>query len=160
MGNMQLNLQMQKSLKPKQDLGEIGLDNASLIDVLSQFDLYGVWRLDVETGMTYWSRDVFIIHNLPFSGGPVDIISAINAYHPEDRAAVSQCLEEALAHKSGFRFVLRLGDDITYKLVKATGKYRENAKGKPEIYGTFSQFQPPIRSVAINDLGATTNGID
>jgi hypothetical protein len=150
MSEMQLNLQIGKTAKPLQDVDAIGLGGASILDALSQFDPYGAWRLDVETGLTYWTRDVFAIHDLPFSEGPVDVLTAIAAYHPEDRAIVHQCIEEAVAKKTGFRFVLRLADLAeNCKLVKATGLYRESIDGKPELYGTFSQFQPPIRSVAI-----------
>ncbi len=149
MTTMQLNLQIGETAKCPQDVDAIGLGGASILDALSQFDPYGAWRLDVETGLTYWTRDVFAIHDLPFSEGPVDVLSAIGAYHPDDREIVYQCIEEAVAKKTGFRFVLRLGDTAdNCKLVKATGIYRENIDGKPELYGTFSQFQPPIRSIA------------
>jgi hypothetical protein len=150
MFNMQLNLQIGENLKGPQDLEAIGLGDASIIDALSQFDPYGAWRLDLETGLTYWTRDIFVIHNMPYSEGPVDVLTAINAYHPDDRVIVHQCIEEAVARKTGFRFVLRLGSSAeNCKLVKSTGRYRENSSGKPELYGTFSQFQPPIRSIAI-----------
>ena len=146
----QLNVQISESLKTPQNLSAIGLADASLLDPLSLFDPYGVWRLDLETGLTYWSRDVFIIHDLPYSDGPVDVMMAINAYHPDDRHLVSQCIEEAVEKKTGFRFVLRLGETSDKcKLVKSTGMYRLNAEGRPELFGTFSEFQPPIRSIAI-----------
>ena len=146
---MQLNLQIADSLKCPQDIDAIGLGDASILDALSQFDPYGAWRLDVETGLTYWTRDIFVIHDMPYTAGPVDVLTAINAYHPDDRAIVHQCIEEAVAKKTGFRFVLRLGSSSeNCKLVKSTGIYRENKSGKPELYGTFSQFQPPIRSIA------------
>jgi len=36
------------------------------------------------------------------------------------------------------------------KLVRASGLYRVNSQGKGEVFGAFSQFQPRVRTVAVN----------
>ena len=121
-----------------------------LMGLLSQFDPYGLWRVDIETGLVYWSRDVFAIHGMPFKPGPVDLKAAINAYHVDDRDHVGQILEETIANKSAFRFVMRLKRRAGgYKLVKSTGRYRTNSDGRAEIFGTFSEFQPPKRAIGL-----------
>lgn len=149
--NPQLYLEVKDTPRSLQSLEEIGLDDVSLLEALSQFDLYGAWRVDLDTGMVYWTRDVFEIHGLPYKEGPVDIKEAISRYHPDDRELVNNCIEEAAARKSGFRFVLRLmTPDGQNKLVKSNGRYRVNREGRGEIFGTFSQFQERIRSVAVN----------
>jgi len=149
--NPQLQLEILDEPRPAQSLEEIGLDDASLLDALAQFDLYGAWRVELDTGMVYWTRDVFTIHGLPFRPGPVDLKEAISRYHPDDRELVANCIEEAAARKSGFRFVLRLTTpDGHSKLVKSNGRYRVNRHGREEIYGTFSQFQERVRTVAVN----------
>lgn len=146
---MALAMQIGEVEKSSQDLAAIGLKGISLLDPLSSFDPYGAWRLDIATGLTYWTRDVYLIHGMSPTAGPVDLVSAVNAYHPEDRELVMQCVEEAIANKSGFRFVLRLlPTDGQQVLVKSTGVFRTTANGD-ELYGTFSQFQAPVRSVAI-----------
>ncbi|WP_026480978.1 PAS domain-containing protein [Ahrensia sp. 13_GOM-1096m] len=146
---MALAMQIGEVEKSSQDLAAIGLKGISLLDPLSSFDPYGAWRLDIATGLTYWTRDVYLIHGMSPTAGPVDLVSAVNAYHPEDRELVMQCVEEAIANKSGFRFVLRLlPTDGPQVLVKSTGVFRTTANGD-ELYGTFSQFQAPVRSVAI-----------
>ena len=147
----QLHLEVRESQRPQQSLTEIGLADASLLDALSQFDLYGAWRIDLETGMVYWTRDVFEIHGMAFRDGPVDLTRMISLYHPEDRELVMNCIEEAATRKTGFRYVLRLTTpDGHGKLVKCNGCYRINREGREEIYGTFSQFQERIRTVAVN----------
>lgn len=147
----QLHFEIKDTPRPAQSLADIGLDDASLLDALAQFDLYGAWRLDLDTGMIYWTRDAFEIHGLPFKDGPVDIREAISRYHPDDREMVTNCFEEAATRKSGFRYVLRLTTpDGHFKLVKSCGRYRVNREGREEIYGTYSQFQERIRAVAVN----------
>jgi PAS domain-containing protein len=146
----QLSIEIQDKQRPPQAMEDIGLGDACLLDALAQFDLYGVWRIDLETGMVYWSRDVFEIYGIPYHDGPVDIRKAIEAYHPDDRALVSSCIEEAAARKTGYRFVLRLQcADGGFKLVKSSGRYRVNQDGREEIFGTFSQFHERVRAVAV-----------
>jgi len=147
----QLHLEVKESQRPQQSLTEIGLEDASLLEALSQFDLYGAWRIELETGMVYWTHDVFEIHGLPVREGPVDLTKVISLYHPDDRELVMNCIEEAATRKTGFRYVLRLTTpDGHNKLVKCNGRYRVNREGREEIYGTFSQFQERIRTVAVN----------
>ncbi|MFZ2100287.1 MAG: PAS domain-containing protein [Oricola sp.] len=147
----QLFIEIKDAPRPRQKLEEIGLEDACFIDALAQFDLYGVWRIDLESGMVFWSRDVFEIHGLPYKEGPIDQTKALNAYHPDDRALVRDCFADAIERKTGFRFVMRImGADSEYHLIKASGMYRVNRHGKGEVYGTFSLFQERVRTVAVN----------
>lgn len=147
----QLYIEVVDKPREPQSLEEIGLSDANLLDALSQFDLYGVWRLELETGLLYWSPDVFKIHEMSYAKGPVDVRRAIEAYHPDDRELVASCVDQAAKRKSGFRFVLRLlKPDGTYKLVKSNGRYRKRADGTEEVYGTFSEFQPRVRAIAFD----------
>lgn len=148
---MALHFDIENKQKPPQELEKIGLADVRLLDALSGFDPYGAWRLDIAAGLAYWSEDVFHIHGMPVeTGKPVDLNAGINAYHPEDRQHVIACLEEAIKNRSGFRFVLRLKTtNGEIRLVKSTGRYRINAEGREELYGTFSVFQPAMRSVMI-----------
>ncbi|MGB7432376.1 MAG: PAS domain-containing protein [Ahrensia sp.] len=148
---MALHFDIANEQKAPQDLARIGLDDIRLLDALAGFDPYGAWRLDIQKGLAYWSEDVFRIHEMPINvGEPVDLTAAINAYHPDDRSHVIECIEEAAKKRSGFRFVLRLlGESGETRLVKSTGRFRINAKGEQELYGTFSLFQTAIRSVII-----------
>lgn len=147
----ELNVKIVDEWREPQKAGGTGLDGALIVDLLSQFDLFGVWRKDIETALTYWSSDIFEIYGWPYQEGPVDARKEIEAYHPEDRALVLDCIAEAASRKTGFRFVLRLRKpDGTYKLVQANGRYRVNEQGREELYGTLSQFKERVRSVAIN----------
>ena len=81
----QLSIEFRDTPCPSQPLAAIGLEDANLLDALSQFDPYGAWRVDLETGMVYWTRDVFEIHGMPYKEGPIDLALAISRYHPDDR---------------------------------------------------------------------------
>lgn len=67
----------------------------------------GHWRLDVATQRVTWSQEVFRIHGLA-GGRPPSLDQAINAYHPDDRAAVSAEIERAIEGRDGFSFTARI----------------------------------------------------
>ncbi|MFP1630792.1 PAS domain-containing protein [Zhengella sp. ZM62] len=129
----------------------IGLAAANLLDVLALFEPFGVWRLDIENGLTYWSEDMYRLHGLEPKPGPVDMIQVIRCYHPDDREHVIGCIEDAITRQSGFRFVLRIGtaDEVT-GIVEALGRYRVNPEGRAELFGTCRAVGQRVRSVAIN----------
>lgn len=149
MENSALSVDIFDEIRTAQDISDFDLTSNELLSILAMYDRYGIWRLDLETGLVYWSRDVYKIHGIEYSEGPVNLTSALNAYHPEDATVISQLIEETIAEKTGFRFVLRLKTKSNnYKLVKSSGKYRLNSKGDPELVGLFSQFAPAMRSIA------------
>lgn len=144
-----LTIDDERPPRPRQDIDEYDVDGQDLMDLLSMYDPYGIWRIDLETGKVHWSPDVYQIHGLDYTEGVVDLNAALAAYHPEDAKMIAQLLEETITKKTGYRFVLRLKKpDGSYKMVKSIAKYRINRNGKAEIYGLFSEFQMPIRNIA------------
>lgn len=147
-----MQLQFDTNPRPETELSpqSVGLSADEVLKAISRFDAIGLWRVDLEQGLTYWSDTVFEIYGWDVREGPVDVAAAIDAYHPDDRAVVAQCLEEAAKNKAGFRFVLRLqkpNGDIIW--VKSCGLYRLAADGSEEIFGYFEKFSALTRSVTV-----------
>lgn len=118
--------------------------------VMSRFDEIGVWRAELDSGLVFWTESVFNIYGLEPTSGPVSIVKAIDAYHPDDRDVVLKSLEEASRNKSGFRFVLRLcRPDGEIVWVKSHGLYRESKTSGGELFGYIEKFSPLTRSVTI-----------
>ena len=67
----------------------------------------GHWRLDTATQAITWSQEVFRIHGMAGPTPPA-LDRAIEAYHPDDRAAVAAHIEHALGACCGFEFVARI----------------------------------------------------
>lgn len=144
-----LNVQLFEKERALQDISGEDMSSTDMLSLLSMFDPYGFWRLDLNTGEVFWTRDVYEIHGLEYSEGPVDLTRAMRAYHPEDQKTVAALLEETINTQTGFRFVLRLKQaGGGYKLVKSIGRYRQRPDGREEIVGLFSQFALAMRSVA------------
>ncbi len=147
-----MQLQFDTNPRPEHPIGtdNIGVSHEEILKAISRFDPIGLWRVDLDRGLTYWSDEVFEIYGWDVRPGPVDVAKAIEAYHPDDRAVVAQCLEEAAKKRTGFRFVLRLTrPDGGHIWVKSCGLYRTSADGSEEIYGYFEKFSALTRSVTI-----------
>ena len=148
--NTDVKVEFHEQFRPLQSLEKLGLDEVNLLNVLSQSEPFGVWRLELDTGLVYWSADVYEIHELEAKEGPVDVMNAVAAYHPDDRDLVINCIEEAVARKTGYSFVLRLQrKDGSIRLVKSNGQYRIGSSGREEIYGTFATCAEPVRGVSV-----------
>ena len=84
---------------------EEGADQLILLQNLAQT---GYWSLDLETGVVYWSDEVYRIHGEDPKSYIPNVETAVNFYHPEDREKVQNHIE-TVARKGGeFRFTHRL----------------------------------------------------
>lgn len=67
----------------------------------------GHWSLDTRSETITWSAEVFRIHGIDNDVSPT-LDAAIKAYHVEDRALVTEHVEEAIRCNRGFRFKARI----------------------------------------------------
>lgn len=128
--------------------------HATLGELLGAFDTAGYWRMDLETGMLYWSETTFRIFGLEQRDGPVDFIAAMQCFHPDDRDLFLQLIEEATEAQSRFEAVLRLGDQNgRYKFIRCLGTFRttsdDGAEQRGELVGFLSELSERIRAVRI-----------
>ena len=103
----------------------------------------GHWRLDTASGTITWSREVFRIHGVDGDVPPA-LDAAIEAYHVDDRALVSERLEEAIRDKHGFAF--------TARIVRPDGEVR-HVFSRGEIDGAADDSTPALFGI-IQDITA------
>ena len=100
----------------------------------------GYWRLDLESNNLFWSEEVYNIYGVdPLTFKPT-LQSAIEAYHPRDRAAVEDMVKTAIERKESFDFRLRIirpSDEI--RLVRSHGECECDAQG--HVIGIFGVFK-------------------
>lgn len=119
-------------------LEEIQLGGLDLLPLLSMVDSFGVFRTDLNSGHSFWTRAMFDIHGMQYKPGPVDIVAAIERYHEEDRGKVIELFEDAVRNKNAFGYVVRMRDEADgYKLVKCVARHRTAPRGDDEIYGAM-----------------------
>lgn len=148
-----LKVEIKQPRANKQKMADVGLEGVELLDVLSQFEEFGIWRLDIDEGLVYFSEDASMLHGLAPAKGAVDLAAAVRAYHPEDRHHFMECLEDAITRKAGFRFILRIGDGSDgehSEVLEVAGRYRTNPLGRPELFGTVRQLRMRVRTVSLD----------
>ncbi|WP_294324249.1 sensor domain-containing diguanylate cyclase [uncultured Sphingomonas sp.] len=78
-----------------------------LLELAESAAQVGHWRLDTGKQRVTWSQEVYRIHGIPDTVPPT-LGSALDAYHPDDRAMVTDQIEQAMANHAGFEFRARI----------------------------------------------------
>ena len=110
-----------------------------LLLMAEEMSAVGHWRVDVASGTAFWSDTVCAIHGQP-AGYTPPMETAIEAYHPDDRAAVEAAVAEALA--SGRSYAMRariVRTDGAIRHVMLTGRAEMGPDGS--VTGMFGVFQ-------------------
>jgi PAS domain S-box-containing protein len=100
----------------------------------------GHWRIDADDHRIFWSPQVFRIHGRDPSTFVPTLASGIEAFHPDDRARVSEHVHKALETGADFEFELRLvRPDGSIRRVESRGRCEiDPTTGKPKaVVGVF-----------------------
>ncbi|MGI0479292.1 PAS domain-containing protein [Geminocystis sp. CENA526] len=85
----------------------------------------GGWELDLSTGKTFWTNQVYRIHEVErdFDHNKTN---GIEFYHPEDQSVITEAINQAIQDKQSF--------DVTCRFITAKGNHRwVRASGHPVI---------------------------
>ncbi|MEM5495408.1 hypothetical protein [Hoeflea sp. AS16] len=133
----------------KQQRDHVGVSSDEIVELLGSMVPLGVWRLEIETGLIYWSEDCASIHLMEASSDPVSLAQVLARYHPEDAILVEQVLGKVTTEHNSFRMVLRVEDGKgSYRLVATAGRYREDNGG--ELIGYCHEYQDMVRAVILS----------
>lgn len=115
------------------------LEKSLLLERAEYVAHLGHWHLNLETGKVYWSKQVYLIHGvLPQEYEP-DMDSAVNYYHPDDREAVRQTIQQAIEKKEKIQFEKRLvRPDGEVRYVRSYGEPELDEDGT--VIGIFGVF--------------------
>lgn len=109
-----------------------------LLNMAEQLAHMGHWRIDLVANSLFWSAEVYRIHGLPATYQP-DLESAINAYHPDDRAMVERDVQAAIADGTPFLFQARIvRPDGEHRVVVSRGQAERSRGGK--LVGVVGMF--------------------
>ncbi|WP_160738223.1 diguanylate cyclase [Altericroceibacterium indicum] len=118
-----------------------------LIEMAERTAHVGHWHLNLVTGELFWSDEVYKIHGRDQSYKP-ELDTAIDNYHPDDRAWIIQLVENAVNEGQPF--------DTDARIVRSDGEIRHvNTRGEVEtdtvggIIGLYGVFQDVTRRVEI-----------
>jgi PAS domain S-box-containing protein len=111
-----------------------------LLQVAQSINNIGVWELDLDTGKTSWSEEVYNIHEVD-KNFDHDKVNGIEFYHPEDRSLIAEAIDHTI--KSGERFDVTarfITAKNTHKWVRSTGQLFQSEDGKTTLIGSFQDI--------------------
>lgn len=133
-------------LATRQQLIDSNANKLRLLELAEGAAHVGHWHLDLLTQLITWSDEVFRIHGVE-NRVPPSLDTAIDAYHPDDRDAVSAHIGRSLEHCVGFEFTARIvRPDGEVRHVFSKGEIDRN--GVNESVGLFGIIQDITPQVA------------
>ncbi len=138
-----LSKQVLNLLELRRKTKELNQSNAALSKTTVLFNesqrinKLGAWELDLETGITIWTDEVYKIHEVEL-GFEHNKVNGINFYHPDDQSIIKTAIEHTIATGKLFdvtcRFISAKGNS---KVVRVTGiLWKENGE-HPKLLGSF-----------------------
>ena len=105
----------------------------------------GAWELDLETGITIWTDEVYNIHEVDLSFEH-NKVNGIDFYHPDDQPIITSAINRTIVTGELFdvtcRFISAKGNS---KIVRATGVlWKENGE-HPKLLGSFQDVTTVIK---------------
>lgn len=113
--SIQRDITQQKS--DQQTLAKISV----LLNETQKFSKTGGWELDIKTGHTIWTEEIYRIHEVPRSFDH-NKENGISFYHPDDQPILIEAINRAISHGEEFDIVCRFfSANRKLKIVKVTG---------------------------------------
>lgn len=133
-------LELRKKTLELNALNNIHLKTEKLFNESQRINKIGAWELDIKSGNTIWTNEVFNIHELPHDFEH-NLVNAIDFYHPDDRELIRNALNNTVATGKNFDVTCRL---ITAKgnliWVRSTGTKWAQIENEPKIIGSFQDI--------------------
>src|SRR5438552_11795125 len=109
-----------------------------LVDMAEAMAGVGHWHIELPAKAVTWSAQVFRIHGLEPGPDPIDLLQAVDVYHPDDRPIVAAHVGAALRDGTPYAFDLRLiRGDGDLRHVLSRGMAELDADGRVvAVFGT------------------------
>jgi hypothetical protein len=130
------------------DRDHIGISDKEIVELVAAYRLYGFWRMDLESGHFFATKDIFTLFGMEYTTGPMNLVVANSKIHPDDYTLVVQALETCIEQKNSFHVIFRLkGSDQNFKFARSVGRYRETPDGRGEMVGVTYEFFERLRAI-------------
>jgi PAS domain S-box-containing protein len=146
-----LSKQVMNQLELRRKSNELKQSNAALSKTTVLFNesqrinKIGAWELDLVTGITIWTDEVYEIHEVELSFEH-NKVNGINFYHPDDQPIITTAIQHTIATGELYdvtcRFISAKGNS---KIVRATGiLWKENGE-HPKLIGSFQDVTTSVK---------------
>lgn len=146
-----LSRQVMKLLELRRRSNELGKINSKLSETTVLFNesqrinKIGAWELDLVSGVTDWTDEVYSIHDVS-----VDFdhnkVNGIDFYHPDDQSIIINAIERTIATRNPFDVTCRfISNKGILKWVRSTGIFWQEIGENPKLIGSFQDVSSTIR---------------
>lgn len=109
----------------------------SILQQAEKVTKMGAWELDVATGLTYWTDEVYAIHELD-KGFDHNKLNGIEFYHPDYRKIIADAIEKTIDDRIPFDVTCKfIGAKGTLKWVRSSGIPLVENEKVIKIFGVF-----------------------
>lgn len=133
---LELRRKTEKLQEKENDLNK----KEELLRTIQSMNDIGTWELDIETGETYWSEEVYNIHEVP-KDFDHNKSNGVDFFHPDDRSRISKALENTIEHGEPFEVTARFitaKDNLRW--VRCTGRLLKKKGYRKSILGSFQDI--------------------
>lgn len=110
----------------------------------------GHWVLELPNNNVRWSAETYRILGLPAADGPPDLDGVLAVYHSDERDAVRETLETAIARAEGFSLRARLAPGNRAEWVEVRAECAVGPDGKAaRMFGTVQDVSEEMAARAV-----------
>jgi PAS domain S-box-containing protein len=133
-------LELRKKTKELTDANKSLEEITSLLNDAQSVNKLGAWELDLKTGLTIWTDEVYYIHEVE-KGFDHNKTNGLEFYHPEYRSVISEAIEESLESKKPFDVTCKfITAKNNLKWVRSTGKVLQENDANIKLVGTIQDI--------------------
>ncbi len=128
-------------VRQRHDASQAMRQAASLLEVSSKVGRLGGWRVDMSTGISHWSDEVYRLLGQP-PGDTPDVDTVIACYAPEHQARIRTAFEACVAGGVGFDEELQVAArDGTRRWVRVAGEaVRDRGGSIVHVHGAIQDI--------------------
>ncbi|MDH6267060.1 PAS domain-containing protein [Rhizobium sp. SG_E_25_P2] len=124
------------------DKAAIGIASSEIVHLASAFRRFGVLKIDLSDGATYFSPQACAMHGLPVSSEPIKVVDLLSRIHPVDAERILDAFETAAKARCGWYFNYRLRQaNGSVRWARLVEHYRDTPGGG-EFVGIVYEFLP------------------
>lgn len=128
----------------------------------------GSWTWDPIADISYWSKEVFRIFQLPEAEHGADFPTVLSMVHPDDRELLQKSIQQAIEDNKNYDIEFRLlRSDNSICHIHSIGKLERDSDGKPKLFiGVLQDIterkkleQQYLRAQRLESIGTLAGGI-
>ncbi len=100
------NLQLEKQIAERKRAEKALQKNETLLNAAQRLSKVGGWEYDVKSGTSFWTEELYRIHEIPNDPGIDHVKESLACFRPEDRPMLNEAFQRACEQGESYDFEL------------------------------------------------------